>query len=347
MESGSTLSSSKKKEILSFLDGEIKGSFLKKYLKPPLEVRFISGGGSDRSFYRIKGRNRSVVLMVSPAEDGGFRDYLDIAQFLKRIGVGVPEIYFANLQKNFLLMEDVGDESLYLKFQKGISEEEAMFWYRKVIETLAHMQVEGGKKWKDCPPLHHRKFDYHALRWETEYFQKYFLEKYCRVSIPEKERLEQEFRVLAEKVSKEPYYFMHRDFQSQNIMIHEGSLRILDFQGGRRGLLHYDLASILKDAYVVLPKKIQKDLLNFYLKKLTEKGIRVDDYGQFYETFTLAGLQRNMQALGAFSYLSMVKGKIWFRQFIPSGVNYLNQTLKERRDFPFLSSLIEKISQLI
>ena len=243
-------------------------------------------------------------------------------------------------------MEDVGDESLYQKIRKGMSGEEIMFWYKKVLETLAHMQVEGGKKMRNCPLLRHREFDYHALRGETEYFQKHFLEDYCGVSILKQEGLAQEFRALAEKVSAEPLYFMHRDFQSQNIMISKGEPRILDFQGGRKGLLQYDLASILKDAYVVLPEKIKKSLFTFYLEKLDGQNIKIKNHEKFYEIFTLTGLQRNMQALGAFSYLSLVKGKVWFKQYIPAGVHYLHLALKERSDFPRLSSLVKKISQL-
>ena len=196
-------------------------------------------------------------------------------------------------------------------------------------------------------PLRHRTFDYHALRWETGYFEQYFLERYCGISIPEKEELAQEFKVLAEKVSVEPLYFMHRDFQSQNIMIHSGSPKILDFQGARRGLLHYDLASLLKDAYVVLPANIRNELLTFYLEKLDQKGVEIKDYQQFYEVFTLACLQRNMQALGAFSYLSLIKDKGWFKQYIPAGMQHLHLALKERSDFPVLGSLVKRILPLV
>jgi aminoglycoside/choline kinase family phosphotransferase len=326
---------------LLIAEGE-KKEFFEKYVQAPADVRLVYGGGSGRSFYRVRGQKGSVILMISPEDDGDFPNYLEIGRFLKEIGVGVPAIYEADPEKHFLFMEDMGDESLYKKLQGVSSPEEIMSWYKVVLEILAHMQVEGGKKWGDFAALPERTFDYHALRWETGYFQQYFLGEYCGISIPRREELTQEFTTLAEKVACEPLHFMHRDFQSQNIMIHNGTPKILDFQGGRRGLLQYDLVSLLKDAYVVLSEDVQENLLSSYVGNLNQEGLEVKDYQQFYEVFMLTGLQRNMQALGAFSYLSLVKGKEWFKQYIPAGVAHLRAALQKRSDFPVLSSLLER-----
>jgi Predicted phosphotransferase related to Ser/Thr protein kinases len=241
-------------------------------------------------------------------------------------------------------LEDVGEESLYLKFQRGMSEEEVIYWYKKVLGTLAHMQIEGEKKWSNCPAVTARTFDYTTLRWETTYFQENFLKKFCGISIPDQSGLSREFKALAEKVASEPLYFMHRDFQSQNIMIHHDEVRIIDFQGARRGLLQYDVVSTLKDAYVVLSETTRKKLLVFYLDKLEDLGLTIVDRDHFYEIFILSGLQRNMQALGAFSFLSLVKGKEWFKQYIPAGITYLDQALQARKDFPVLRAIVKNIA---
>lgn len=324
-----------------------KRDFLGKYLQSPAEVRLIHGGGSDRSFYRVRGKQGSVILMLSSEDDGDFINYLEIARFLREIGVAVPVIYEANREEHFLFMEDVGDESLCKKLEGIESPEEIVSWYKVVLDVLVHLQVEGGKKCCYFQALPERAFDYQALRWETAYFQKYFLEQYCGIAVTNRENLDQEFSVLAEKLSREPLHFMHRDFQSQNIMIQNGNPRILDFQGGRRGLLQYDLVSLLKDAYVVLPENVRESLLTFYLEKLHQKGVEVEDRRHFSEVFILTGLQRNMQALGAFSYLSLVKGKGWFKQYIPAGIVYLRAALNKRSDFPALSSFMERALPLI
>ena len=344
MVNGSILSAEDENQIGSFVRTVDKRLY-EKYLQRKDTIGLIAGGGSDRRFFRIKTGGESIIFMLSSPGDEEFQNYLFIAQFLRDTGTGVPVILDANRENHFLFMEDVGDGSLYQKFRNGLPEEELEYWYKKVLQVLAHMQIEGGRNWAACPPLCERTFDYSALRWETEYFQQYFVERYLRLSITNDQELSQEFEALARRVAEEPLQFMHRDFQSQNIMVHQGEIKILDFQGARRGLLHYDAASLLKDAYVVLPARILNALMSFYLEALDEQGFKVTDVERFLESFALAGLQRNMQALGAFAYLSLVKGKTWFRQHIPAGVNHLTSALRKRSDFPHLQALIERVSR--
>ena len=344
MATGNILSQSEQEAVVSLVLNRSKEGLFQTGAQDSITLRLISGGGSDRSFYRIEKEGAAIILMVSPPQDGEFQHYLAIGKFLRELGIGVPEFYQTDQGKKFLFMEDVGDESLYLKAQKGMTEDEIVFWYQQALETLVYMQGEGGKKWKDCPAATGRTFDYKTLRWETEYFQENFLGKYCEMAIPDQAGLSREFKSLAEKVASEPLYFMHRDFQSQNIMIHHDKVRIIDFQGARRGLLQYDVASLLKDAYVVLPEMARKKLFAFYLDKLKDHGLTIVDRDHFYEIFVLAGLQRNMQALGAFSFLSLVKGKGWFKQYIPAGVAYLDQALQERNDFPVLRETVQNIA---
>ena len=136
---------------------------------------------------------------------------------------------------------------------------------------------------------------------------------------------------------------MHRDFQSQNLFIRHGKIRVLDFQTAHRGLLQYDLASLLGDAYMELSLRERDILLEYYRTKLTgEYGIN-RDFNGFRNTYILTCLQRNMQALGAFSFLSMKKGKKAFRKYIPAGLRLLKQGLSEINKFPVLKSLIQNI----
>lgn len=344
MDRGSTASLTNEENLLSCIRTKDRRLY-EKYFGSVKETRLLAGGGSDRRFYRITQGYGSVILMLSESQDGEFKKYVQIANFLRDIGIGVPQIYDVNHEKGLLFMEDLGDTSLFNIPRSSDSGKNTISWYRKALETLAHMQIEGGKKWRCCDALKDQIFDYRAFLDETQYFQNYFLKTYCNLSIPEEDKLSREFGELARRVAAEPIHFMHRDFQSQNIMIQKGRIRILDLQGARRGLLQYDLASILKDAYVVLSEETRKNLLCFYLKELHGKGYYHGDYEHFIEIFTLAGLQRNMQALGAFSYLSLVKRKVWFQQYIPAGVQYLSSALEAREDFLQLRLLIQKIKQ--
>ena len=315
------------------------------YITQATGISFISGGGSDRRFFRFKLSNRPVVLMVSPPHDQEFDNYCAIARFLRSLGAAVPEIYDVYRDEHIVVMEDLGDTSLYSVLKNEERNETIIAWYRRVLDLLACMQVEGRSHWGSCPQATERTFDYAALRWETDYFRNSFVEQYCTIDLSVHTGLDWEFHRLAEIVSKEPVFLMHRDFQSQNLMVHEGALRVIDFQGARKGLLQYDLASALKDSYIVLPNHIQQQLVLYYIQNLRDRGVAVSAADRFFDLYTLAGLQRNMQALGAFAFLSREKGKTWFKQYIPAGLHHLKTALAERKDFPVLRKLIKRIKE--
>ncbi len=183
-----------------------------------------------------------------------------------------------------------------------------------------------------CPPANERTFDYGQLRWETDYFARNFLSMDMGLDETVISTLDQEFHSLADAVSKQPLVFMHRDFQSQNILIKNGKVRLVDFQGARKGSLAYDLVSLLKDAYVDIPADLRQELLEYYHSKLIGMRGPALSREELTRAFLLAGLQRNMQALGAFSFLSLVKGRKQFRKFIPLCFRHLREGLGELND---------------
>lgn len=348
METGTMLSPAEQERVLTLVgDGTTLPPRTAEQVGEVREVTLIAGGGSDRGFYRLQGTGGNVILMVSPGTNEDFFNYVEVAGFLKTIGVPVPELYRVDYSRAFVVMEDVGDESLYRRVTEGAKEEHVLVWYQKVLAALAHLQAEGERKLRHCRPVRERVFDYSVLRWETEYFKQYFVERYCGITGVDTAGLVREFHDLAETVAREPLYLMHRDFQSQNLMLHQDRIRVLDFQGARQGLLQYDLVSVLKDAYVVLSPSLQQTLVTYYLEMLAAEGVVVEDREHFWEFYSLAGLQRNMQALGAFSFLSLVKGKTWFRQYIPAGFQHLRAALGERKDFPHLQALVESVAPLV
>ena len=167
------------------------------------------------------------------------------------------------------------------------------------------------------------------------------------MSIQNETLLEDEFNHLAVSLETEPRYFMHRDFQSQNIHFKDGCVKVIDFQTATQGLLQYDLASLLKDAYVGIDKKMRSDLVGFYMDVL-KKEWKVDiDKEKFIMTFHLAGMQRNMQALGAFSFLGMQKGKKGFIKHIPSALCQLEEALFLFPDYPVLKETVLKAADII
>lgn len=302
----------------------------------------LEGASSDLKYYRVKEDDISMIFLETVGEKSMFHSFIHIGHFLKEKGIGVPEIYHYDLGQCIALIEDLGDASLYSKFSDEKNKGEFIAFYQKVLETLAEIQVRGAEGMKQCPMLKDRIFDYQVLCWETSYFKRYFLQRYCNLSIENEERLDQEFRYLAQNLASEPLYFMHRDFQSQNVFIKDKKIRLIDFQGAHQGMLHYDLVSLLKDAYIVIPDHIREKLMDYYLDILKNHW-KLDIHRERFEiTFNLAGLQRNMQALGAFSFLSLVKGKERFRQYIPAGVDYLRSALKEIPGFDALREILAR-----
>jgi aminoglycoside/choline kinase family phosphotransferase len=197
----------------------------------------------------------------------------------------------------------------------------------------------------ECPLLQKRIFDYEHLRWETGYFVERFVEGVSKIKTDNLPELNEEFHRLALKVDSFPKTIVHRDFQSQNIMIANGGIpRIIDYQGARIGPPAYDLVSILWDPYYRLEDNLREKLLDYYINKITNPpqspfakvGLRgiIGKEGQkeisekeFRDTLLPCRLQRHMQALGAYGFLSTVKGKKYFMKYIPEGLRLLKEDI--------------------
>ena len=290
----------------------------------------LTGGGSDRTLYRLSHPAGSLILAVNeapPSSHTGVNEndsFYYICHLLQSQEIGVPEIYTYERERGWLMMEDLGDvhlqdEALLLKEDPAGLET----LYKRVLAILPLIQVRGAQGLDDRR-IHNAPYDEHFVRqWESGYFYRSFLKGYCHLDIPE-HYLADEFDDLAAKLSSlDGTFFLYRDFQSQNIMIRKTEIRFLDFQGGRRGPLHYDLASLLLDPYVGLSDNLQETLTDYYLKTLSTL-IPLDEK-QFLSDYPVVALHRNMQILGAFGHLSTVKKRKQFAHYIPSAINSLKK----------------------
>ncbi len=301
-------------------------------------IEEINTGGSDRQFFRcVKDKNNYILV-----KDKDIKNYLTLHKHLERRGVGVPQIYETDEKKHTILMEDLGKESLYALVRK--KKRNILRLYRMAIRELIKLQVDAYPR---VPVSVY--YDYEHITWEQEYFRTFFLHRFC--GIPEKKLdiLDFDFRQLArallEEAKKMTTFLMHRDYQSQNIYIKNGRIRIIDFQSARVGPLTYDLASLLKDAYVHISKKWERILVDYYLRCLKRKRVHIEK-NTFLNVYHLSGLQRNMQALGAFAYLSLNKKKNHFRRHIPRGLQLLQAGLKNT-PFQHLSKIVNDTADRI
>ena len=243
-----------------------------------------------------------------------------------------------------MLLEDVGDLSLATVVGEAKSDAEILAWYRQALEILVGQQLAGKQgfnpAWCFDTPAVTRPF---LLERECHYFVRAFLQGYLGLKIEEAELSPDFEHLLAGARVEESPFFLHRDFQSKNLFVQGESLRVLDFQGGRLGPLGYDLAALLIDPYVDLKPDLQEELVNFY-QELLRRHLPLD-FGNFREQYEYLALCRNLQILGAFGFLTQVKGKPQFARYIPLAMAGLRRRLVARpQGVPRLTALVEKIS---
>lgn len=311
----------------------------------PDELRLLALGGSDRRFYRVLAGKTSCIAMVSPPPGDEQNTWLEINCFLQSCSIAVPVVYAHDSTHYMMLVEDAGDVSLYHALLGEQERQAVLELYKPALVFLAEMQIRATPRMQSCSCLRKRHFDYAAFRAETDYFIRSFLREYCRMEAPA--GLDDEFHRLALTLTAEPLMFMHRDFQSQNMHLIGNQIKIIDFQTATAGPPQYDLVSFLKDAYFILSDTERSLLLQHYFNARASLGSPVEDTGSFTNTFHLCGLQRNMQALAAFSFLGTHKKKAHFYAHIPAALGYLEEALCAIKGYPCLRTTIYNIRKIL
>ena len=307
----------------------------------------ISTGGSDRKYYRIEKDGKTAVLMEYGKDDPDFERHIEYTKFLSRYSIPIPELLEVKKYEMQAVFEDLGDISLYswLKCKREPEQIEAM--YRKVLDIAVSIHTKATANVSECPMLQSRVFDYEHFRWETSYFMERFVEGIKGIKVKSAAALDDEFHRLAQKADSFPKTIIHRDFQSQNIMIHKGIPRLIDYQGAKVGLPAYDVASILWDPYYRLEDDMRERLLNYYTEKITESDPPIHPFTHspiHPFTILLCRLQRHMQALGAYGFLSAVKGKKYFLKHVPEGIRLLKEDIAlVKNDYPVLYGLVMEL----
>jgi NDP-sugar pyrophosphorylase family protein/aminoglycoside/choline kinase family phosphotransferase len=299
------------------------------------DALLIGIGGSDRQYYRIKKDGKKQVLMQCSTDDPDFQRHIEYTWFFRKYSIPVPELLNVESEKMNAVFEDLGDLSLYSYLKCPREQKEIEEVYKRIIDILILIHTVATKHITECPLLQNRIFDYEHLRWETTYFIERFIQGTRDIKVKNLSALYDEFHRLALKVDSFPKTIVHRDFQSQNIMITRGGIpRVLDYQSARWGPPAYDVASLLWDPYYRLEDDIREWLLNYYIKL---RGITEE----FRETLLLCRLQRHMQALGAYGFLSKIKDKKYFMKHIPEALRLLKEDVSlSKEKYPELYNLV-------
>lgn len=315
----------------------------------PISRSALAGDGSDRRWYRLSSGGRTLIMA-----DHGIRkhpgmaevdSFIAIGRHLRRQNVSVPEILSHDAFCGLVFLEDLGDTHLQTLVRRTRALKELHGIYRSVIDLLISLSVNGARGFQAAWTFQSAVYDPELI---VERECRYFLEAYLVGVLKQKvcyEELAREFGLLAHAAVEAGINgFMHRDFQSRNIMVRGGRYYAIDFQGGRTGPIQYDLASLLIDPYVQLPQPLQSDLVDYCMQALSR--YRTVDPQAFFRGYRYCALTRNLQILGAFGYLSRIRQKHAFGQYIPAAVRTLKKGFShlDSGRFPRLRSIVESLT---
>jgi aminoglycoside/choline kinase family phosphotransferase len=292
---------------------------------PASDLRPLQGqlGGSGRAIVRLTGGGFSAIGVVYSVREENAA-FLEFSKHFRRHGLPVPEIYAEDLSHGAYLEEDLGDTTLFeflgAHRSGDIVAAKAKEAYRRVVAALPRFQVEAGRdlNYKVCYPR--ASFDRQSIAWDLNYFKYYFL-RLAGIAFNE-QALENDFARLTKFLLGASHdYFLYRDFQSRNVMLRDGQPYFLDYQGGRRGALQYDIASLLYDGKADLPPELRQELLEYYLDCLGGHiALDRDGFMEHYYAFVYV---RILQALGAYGFRGFYERKAHFLQSVPYALKNL------------------------
>ena len=302
-----------------------------------MELSLLEGRGSDRTFFRLtwNHKNSAILIHYDPRRVENTY-YADIATFLRDIDVPAPRLIRHDPALCLIAMEDLGDSDLWSLRETPWETRRTL--YQKTL-TIAHRLHSFPKE--DFPSGRVRlmeSFGPDLYRWERDYFRIHFVRDVCGIvlELSFERELEVELSALAERLARTRCTLLHRDLQSQNVMIRDGEPFLIDFQGMRFGSHFYDLGSLLCDPYVNFSESEHDELLSFYYGLSTWDL----DWETLRNTFWEASAQRLMQALGAYGFLGLQKGLKGFFEYIPDGLRNLQRATTQVASLPHLRELI-------
>jgi len=306
----------------------------------------LPASGSPREYYRIHGSSRQAIGAINHDREEN-EAFIGFTRHFHACGLAVPEIYLEDLAQDAYLQEDLGDLSLFdYVFQRRENEffpDQVVDMYKRVLTQLQGFQITGseGLNYELCYPR--SSFDRQSMQWDLSYFKYYFL-KLAGIPFNE-QQLEDDYNTLIEYLlDQDTAYFLYRDFQSRNIMIRDGEPCFIDYQGGRKGALQYDVASLLFDSKADLPHEVREVLLEHYIEGLN--NYPQVEAGQFRSSYYAYVLIRIMQAMGAYGFRGFYEKKTHFLQSIPyalADLKWILQHVELPIQVPTLLKVFQKL----
>ena len=329
-----------------------------------ISIAALQGDASNRAYYRLNYTDRdrpATMILMELAEPEAFKKseeavstsairtdelpYLNILRHLAQSDIAVPKLQYYDPTAGLLFLEDLGDQTLEAEL-KVRTAEEIRRYYRLAIDELLKIQ---GPATRDRDPnciAFGRGFDVALLMWEFDHFLEYGIEARTGVSIKpgDRDTIRGTFLKISETLAKEPRVLTHRDYHSRNLMVHRNRIWLLDFQDALMGPSVYDLASLLRDSYAVLPEPMVEEMINYYLEQQraqVDPGSKTQDRTAFRKRFDLMSIQRNLKAAGRFVYIDIVKKKGHLVPYIPQTLGYVWRNLNRYEELKTLRDLLQ------
>ena len=307
-----------------------------------IKITPIEKGGSDRKFYRVQcSSDQRLILVKYNLEREENRHYVQIANFLDAHGIRAPKIYHHDAEEGLIWLEDLGERDLFSYRDESWLVRRA--FYESALDAMAKLHELPDSVCVGMREHLPAEFNAALYVWEQKYFFENCLERHFKVASNTTGELAAlpALEEIAQHLDRLPRVLVHRDFQSQNIIIRNGQAYLIDFQGMRPGLPQYDLASLVFDPYVDLPEEERAELTAYYRDQRIKHGAGLQT--DFETILRACAMQRLMQALGAYGFLSLVKGHKGFLQFIPTALKSLRAIVAEMEGLTPLSSFLEEL----
>jgi len=332
----------------------------------PMEILPIAASGSARKYYRIITDKRTLIGTYSENTEEN-EAFLTFSKHFHDLRLNVPEVFAVNEDKTCYLQSDFGDDNIFAHVQKSLIanvgpstgsgtltftgsgtaySKNVIELYKQALKHLVKLQVLGhkGLDYSKAYPTKH--FDRQAIIDDLNYFKYYFVKPHEEIDFNET-RLGKDFEAFADFVSQAPCdFFMYRDFQSRNIMVKDGDLYFIDFQGGRKGPLNYDVVSLLYQVKAQIPQAVRDELIQYYKEELKQfvdpEEVKFDLYQPYFVYLRL------LQVLGAYGFRGLIQKKSHFIESIPYALKEI-QTLAQAQplnDYPELQHVILQFSKI-
>jgi N-acetylmuramate 1-kinase len=308
-----------------------------------IKIAPIQKGGSDRKFYRIQcSAEQALILVKYNREREENRHYVTIANFLTEHRIRVPEIYFHDPDEGLIWLEDLGEQDLYSYRDESWLVRRA--FYESALDQIAALHSLPESVCIEMKQHLPAEFNSELYLWEQNYFFENCLGRYFKIEDAKLAQLSslQALHDIAERLASLPRVLVHRDFQSQNIIIRNGQAHLIDFQGMRPGLAEYDLASLLYDPYVNLPENERTELTAYYRGRQLENGAANNN--DLDLKLQLCAMQRLMQALGAYGFLGLVKSHKHFLMYVAPAMRSLHAAIAEIEGLAELEKVLRQFT---